>query len=373
MKKVIVAGHTCVDITPAITQSKVERVEEFLTPGQLVNVGNAKIATGGAVPNTGLAMKVLGADAYLMGKIGKDAFGTIVYDIFAKYGAQQGLLIDEQVDTSYTIVLAIPGLDRMFLHYPGANETFCAEDVPEEGLKEAALFHFGYPPLLKRMYLNDGEELIRLLTRVMEAGAAVSLDLAAVDETSEAGKADWRKILERTLPLTDFFVPSVEELCYMLDPERLAEWKERAGNADITSVLDVEKDIRPLADECMRLGVKVLLIKCGAPGMYYRTAEKEVLDTISERLELDTAAWGSKEGFEKSFVPDRLRSATGAGDTSIAAFLTSMLNGETPETCVQLAAGTGACCVTEYDSLSGLKPLEELKERIRLGWKKVGE
>ena len=56
------------------------------------------------------------------------------------------------------------------------------------------------------------------------------------------------------IPLVDFFVPSVEELCFMLDRERFQEWQERAAGRDITEILDVEKDIRPLADRCMELG-----------------------------------------------------------------------------------------------------------------------
>ena len=48
------------------------------------------------------------------------------------------------------------------------------------------------------------------------------------------------------MPYVDFFVPSVEELCFMLDRERFNEWKERAGDGDITEILDVEKDMRRL-------------------------------------------------------------------------------------------------------------------------------
>ncbi|MBQ9250538.1 MAG: hypothetical protein IJ179_10985 [Oscillospiraceae bacterium] len=33
-----------------------------------------------------------------------------------------------------------------------------------------------------------------------------------------------------------------------------------------------------------------------------------------------------------------------------------------------LAAAEGACSVTAYDALSGLRPVEELMERIRAGW-----
>jgi sugar/nucleoside kinase (ribokinase family) len=68
------------------------------------------------------------------------------------------------------------------------------------------------------------------------------------------------------------------------------------------------------------------------------------------------------------FKADIVRSATGAGDTSIAAFLAAVLSGRQPADCLALASAEGACCVTAYDALSGLKPLDELEERIRRGW-----
>lgn len=49
-------------------------------------------------------------------------------------------------------------------------------------------------------------------------------------------------------------MPSIEELCYMLDKENFARWQKRASGRDITEILDVEKDIRPLAQKCMELG-----------------------------------------------------------------------------------------------------------------------
>jgi len=166
-------------------------------------------------------------------------------------------------------------------------------------------------------------------------------------------------------------LPSIEELCYMLDRRRFEEWQQRAAGKDITEVLDLEKDIRPLADKCMKMGAKVLVLKCGAPGMYYRTAGAEVLDKIGRRTGLDVSSWAGKEGFEKSFKPSKVLSGTGAGDTSIAAFLTSMLNDEKLEDCMELAAATGASCIEAYDALSGLKPLPELKSKIAEGWEHV--
>ena len=79
-------------------------------------MGEADVHTGGSVANTGLAMKVLGADAALMGKIGKDAFGSMVLNILKKYSAEEGMIISGKESTSYSVVLAVPGIDRIFLH-----------------------------------------------------------------------------------------------------------------------------------------------------------------------------------------------------------------------------------------------------------------
>jgi len=369
-KKAIVAGHICVDITPVFPGNIKRSVQDLLQPGKLVHVGAADVHTGGAVANTGLAMKFFGTDTALMGKIGTDAFGGMILDMLRKNGADGDMIISPGLSTSYSVVLAIPGIDRIFLHNPGANDAFRSEDIPQARLNEAALLHFGYPPIMRSMYEQNGAELVRLLRRAHDAGCAVSLDLSAVDPDSDAGRADWQEILAQALPLVDFFVPSVEELCFMLDRPRYSAWQTRAAGRDITEILEPDRDIRPLADRCMQLGAKVLLLKCGKPGLYYRTAGAEVLSGIGAKAELDTAAWAGKEGFEKSFVPDRVLSGTGAGDTSIAAFLSSMLEGCPPEECIQLAAAAGASCVSAIDALSGLKPLEALRGRIRCGWKK---
>ena len=195
----------------------------------------------------------------------------------------------------------------------------------------------------------------------------VSMDMTSVDPDSEAGKADWEQILWDVLPYVDFFEPSVEELCYMLDRPRYEEWTARAAGRDVTEVLTLE-DIRPLAQKTMDLGARVMLLKCGVSGMYYRTAPEDRMGSYAD-AGLDLGAWCEKEGFIKSFIPDRVRSGTGAGDTSIAAFLLAMLRGYPAEQCVRLAAAEGASCVEEFDALTGVRTLEELEQKIRSGWK----
>lgn len=370
-KKVVVAGHICLDITPVFSSNKAGKLKELLIPGKLVNVEEADVHTGGVVANTGLGMKILGADVELMGKVGKDSFGELVLNILDKHDVSKGMISDSKVSTSYSIVIAMPGVDRIFLHSPGANDTFLAEDIKENLLENVSMFHFGYPPLMKSMYQNEGEELLKIFKKMKELNIATSLDMAAIDAASEAGTVNWTKVLEKVLPYVDFFVPSVEELGFMLDRERYEAWLRRADGKDITSILSIDKDVKPLADKLMDMGAKVVLIKCGAPGMYYRTGNKSRLSEIGSNLHMNLESWIDKEGFEESYKPEKVVSGTGAGDTSIAAFLTAILSGGyTFEKCLQLAVATGACCVSSYDALSGLKSFEELEEKINNGWEK---
>ena len=79
-------------------------------------------------------------------------------------------------------------------------------------------------------------------------------------------------------------------------------------------------------------------------------------------------SWADQEGIQPCFKADQVLSGTGAGDTSIAAFLLAAAEGKSPEQCAALAAAEGACAVTAYDALGGLKPLDVLEARIASGW-----
>ena len=369
-KKAIAAGHICLDITPVFPESagRVSKPGDLLRPGTLIQMDAPDVHTGGSAANTGLAMKLLGADVRIAAKVGRDEFGGIIRRILNRYDAGGDLIECEGETTSYTVVLAVPGTDRLFLHCPGANDTFVPEDIPREALKDVSLFHFGYPSLMRQMYRNSGEALTRLFRNLKSEGTATSLDLAAVDPSSPAGEADWRAILEAVLPYTDFFVPSYEELAFMLDPGHLRELQEKAGHDDITGILSPENDIKPLAQKCLAMGAGAVLLKCGAPGLFLMVSDH--INETCRKLELDAAAWNGFCAFEKSFAIDRVLSGTGAGDTSIAAFLTAVLKGSGPAEALEYAAAEGALSCTAYDALSGLKPLEEVRKMIDKGWRK---
>src|SRR3974377_542684 len=121
----IVAGHICLDIIPEISHGGFA-----FAPGQLLEVGKAILSTGGPVSNTGLALHKLGISTRLMGKVGADSFGRSITGIIAGYDAEltKGMIEVPGEASSYTIILNPPDADRMFLHFPGCNDTFGAKD-----------------------------------------------------------------------------------------------------------------------------------------------------------------------------------------------------------------------------------------------------
>ena len=164
---------------------------------------------------------------------------------------------------------------------------------------------------------------------------------------------------------------SFEELCFMLDRPHYDALQDAFGSDDITKHLDLETDIRPLAEKCLALGANAVLLKCGAPGMYLLTSSH--MEKVGAKLELKARKWNSFSRFEKSYKIDHVVSGTGAGDTSIAAFLASLLKGMGPEEALENAAATGALCCTGIDALEGLEPLEAVRMMIKSGWKKYDD
>src|SRR5690606_23396570 len=159
------------------------------------------------VSNPGLALHRLGIRTRLMGKIGDDLFGQAILDVLNRRdpALAAGMIVSDS-PSSYPIGINPPAVDRSFLHCAGADDTFGAADVADSAVADAALFHFGYPPIMARMHANDGAELVEMFRRVHAAGVMTSLDMADVDEDAPAGRVNWTALLQRTLPYVDFFL-----------------------------------------------------------------------------------------------------------------------------------------------------------------------
>ncbi len=361
--EVVVAGHVSLDVTPTL----LGRVQ--IEPGRLVVVGPAVLSTGGAVANTGIALHRLGVRVGLIAKVGSDLFGKAVLEALALHGEHlaAGILVSAAEPTSYTIVISPPGVDRTFLHCPGANQTFGADDVPYERLAGVRMFHFGYPPLMPRMYADGGAELRAMFARVVEAGAATALDLCEPDPESAAGLVDWREVLRHALPYVDVFAPSIDELLFVYD--RPAH--ERLAASPLASVVDHAR-LAELAEHLMEMGAAVVALKLGDQGLYLRTTPDRIrMAAFCERIGLRADAWLDRELLSPCFKARTVSGTTGAGDATIAGLLAAMLWGAGAREAATSATAVGACSVEAVDPTSAIPTRAQLAQRVADGWPRL--
>ena len=359
----VVAGHICLDIIPKFEVSKVGNFFELFVPGSLVNMGAVTISTGGPVSNTGLAMHKLGLNVQPMGKIGDDFFGQGVLAVLRGYGVADSMTIVSGEQTSYTIVIAPGEIDRIFLHHTGANDTFCADDVNYDIVKQAGLFHLGYPPLMRTLYIDNGRELVEIFRRVKDLGVTTSLDMSLPDARSESGRVDWQKILSEVLAYVDIFVPSIEEAAFMLDRKLFDLRKSQAKGADPVRFYRTEDYVR-LSTNILGMGAKIMCLKSGVRGLYVRTSSSESLAAMGTSAPADLDLWSERELWGSSFAISEIGSATGSGDACIAGFITAYLRGFSPEDSVQTANILGWQNVRGLDALSTIQNWPETLEML---------
>lgn len=370
MIEAIVAGHICLDIIPRFTIDAGTQLTDYLAPGRLSEVGPAALSTGGAVSNTGLSLKRLGIDTRLMGKTGDDLFGQAILDIVGSYGPElaEGMIVVPDETSSYTVIVNPPHVDRIFMHCAGANHTFGADDVRYDILDQARLFHFGYPPLLGRMYANQGQEMFEMFRRAKETGVTTSLDMTMPDPSGPSGQVDWIAIMERCMPYVDLYVPSVEEWLFMVDRTYFNRLTDEVGPGGMLAALCPEK-VRALGQQALEMGCKIVVLKMGERGIYMRSASD--LSGMGRGGPADLAAWQDCELWTSRFLPDELVGTTGAGDAAIAGFLAALLHGALPARALTIAAAAGACNVEAADALSGVRTWQETLDRIDAGWAKA--
>ncbi len=140
--------------------------------------GNALFAAnpGGAPCNVLAMLTKLGRETAFIGKVGNDMFGTMLRDTAQSAGINtDGLILDPSAHTTLAFVKNFPGGDRDFSFYrdPGADMLLRADEVPEDTLRDARIFHFGT--------LSMTHEGVRLATEkavavAKDAGALISFD-----------------------------------------------------------------------------------------------------------------------------------------------------------------------------------------------------
>jgi sugar/nucleoside kinase (ribokinase family) len=181
------------------------------------------------------------------------------------------------------------------------------------------------------------------------------------DASSLAGKADWGEILSGTLPLVDIFVPSIEELLFMLEPELYNRISDEASDGDIIDFIP-EKEYRKLAIKVLGMGVKILFVKAGHKGAYLISGDLAELG--SSPLCLGTQK-GCPDGIWLDPLPveaGRFCNASGAGDCAVAGFLSALLKKEDTVVAGEYAMMAGRDNLYGNDALSGLVEWTQMRK-----------
>lgn len=312
MSGIVVAGHICLDLVPALDH------RPDLRPGALAEVGPAVVSLGGCVGNTASGLRLLGQQVVVAADVGTDALGSVLEDQVLRSELSPLLLRRVRgAATSYSIVLASPGADRSFLHHVGANAWFDGRGVAFEGCR---LLHVGYPSLLPALLKDAGAPLLRLFRRARASGATTSLDLATVDPRTPAGRVDWSGLLARLLPLVDVISPSVDDLTTALH----------------CRPSDARDDPAALAADLVSGGAGVALVTAGSRGMALATAPAARLVAGGPILRPLASTW-SQVRHRHASDPVEVRDATGAGDWATAGLLAALVRGLAPRAAVDLA------------------------------------
>lgn len=131
---------------------------------------------GGAPCNVLAMLNKFGHSTAFIGKVGKDIFGLKLKSVLEDVGIDiSNLIVDENARTTLAFVQTLEDGDRDFSFYrnPGADMLLTADEVDEDLVMCAKLFHFG---TLSMTHEGVREATKKAIALAKENGAVISFD-----------------------------------------------------------------------------------------------------------------------------------------------------------------------------------------------------
>lgn len=325
---------------------RIKCVDRYPLMGELANILSEEEGPGGSAFNVSGCFSRLQVSFPVIGFgcIGQDDVGRRIIDLCNRYGIEGARLIQiEDQMTSFTDVINVHnGGERTFFHARGANSCFAPHHVDISLLREKdiRIFHLGYLMLLDALdspQVEYGTQGASLLAAVKEAGILTSLDLVTEN-------VDKFKQVLFALPYTDYLI--INEV----ESERLSGESLRTSEGKL-----IKEFLSIVGRKLLSLGVKRAVIIHSPEGVH----------------------WSSKEG-QDLFCPslripnNRFKGTTGAGDACCSGILLGLHEGWRIEETLLFANGCAAACITEPNTLDGLRPIAEIR-RLCAEWRRDGE
>ena len=291
----------------------VKSVDKIPESGLLSQVDSIEIFTGGNAMTAALNLKKMGVNSGVVGEIGKDSFGDMLYGAMENSEINtDGVLRNSEVQTSTSIVLSATDGERTFLHCLGANATFSIEKVNKDIFKDAKLVFVTGSFLLDAF---DGKQTADFLKECKQKDKITVLDCCW------DSKDRWGDLLNESLKYVDYFIPSKEEALAIAKTDSVEE----------------------ASDVFFDRGVGCVVIKLGKDGCFVRGNKDMRGDMISS-------------------VNVNVVDTTGAGDSFCSGFIAALLKGNNIHDCVRFANTVGSLCVSARGATTGILTYDETKE-----------
>jgi sugar/nucleoside kinase (ribokinase family) len=272
--------------------------------GELLATDDFLVEPGGCAANVAVALRKLGLAPSVSGRVGDDLFGEMVKRDLSALGIDtSGVLTTPGLGTSKTVIIAVVGEDRRYLHTFGANAVLGAEDIVPSAFETADVIYIGGYLILPAL-LED--ELAPRLAAARARGTKIILDVAA-----PAGGEPSLEAASLLLPHADYFVPNVDE----------------------AFALTGESDPRRQADKLIEHGARTAMIKLGEKGIYVRSGT---------------------ESFELAAPPIEVVEPSGAGDAFAAGLAVGILEGWDLRKTVWFASVIGASACSALGCAAGV-------------------
>ena len=257
----------------------------------------------------------MGHSCGIISGVGKDGFGECMLNRLKKDGVDVSkVLVDPDGSTACAFVADDSEGERRYLfHSDGTPATKAVmPDVTEPSLKEAKYFHVMGCALTAK--LSYGWEIVKTARAMKAQGTKISFDPNVRTEhlTNPNKSKECFEIINAMLEITNLFAPGLDELKL------------------VTGIDDVEEAVKKCFENP---NLEILMLKMGSKGSRIYTRDGQVVEQGLYKVE--------------SVDP------TGAGDTSLGAFLCALLEGKDMKECAEIAAAAGALNVAAFGPMEG--------------------
>ncbi len=298
---IAVAGTVLVD--------KINMIAAYPACGELTKITALQKAVGGSVPNVGIDLKKIAPHlpVYAIGLLGDDEDSAYIRGVLGDNGLDTSGLKNTDARTSFTEVMSIPGGQRTFFTYAGADGGLTAEDISFEE-NTPRILQLAYFLLLDKVDKGEG---LRILQKATACGVETAIDLVSEN-------ADRYALVRPCLPYTDYLIINETEA------GRLAEIEPTVAN------------LRAIVTKLREMGVR-----------------KKVIIHLPEG-----AICCSDEGITVAGSVDIPRSeivgTTGAGDAFCAGALYAIYEGRSDWEILDFASCAATMALRSADATGGL-------------------